>query len=129
MTSVASQVAARHEPTQNGTRSAYSEQDSRGMRRNCIEISVLPKRPGVMAKILSAAIGAPLSLVCWLLAIIAGAPGMGFRWKSTKLAFRVLRQRTRRAWLMAYRLLFWPIDSVRYFEFDFVWGALLNRSV
>jgi len=69
--------------------------------------------------------GAILSLLYWVLARLRGGPGLPFRWRCAVLALHLIRKRT--PCISAsdlYRLLFSPIDSVRYFEFEFVWNSL-----
>ena len=71
--------------------------------------------------------GAILSLFYWGLAGLRGGPGLPFRWRCAVLALHLIRKRT--PCISAsdlYRLLFSPIDSVRYFEFEFI-GTLFLR--
>jgi SAM-dependent methyltransferase len=66
-----------------------------------------------------------LSPVYYFLAYLKGAPGLKFRRDSTLLAFRLFLGRKADISLAdLLRLFIFPMDSVRYFEFDFVWGAL-----
>lgn len=53
---------------------------------------------------------------------LRGAPGIGFRMRCAGLGLgQLLAGRGRLSLLEAYRLLVFPMDSVRYFECDFVW--------
>jgi predicted SAM-dependent methyltransferase len=71
--------------------------------------------------------GAILSVVYWALAWIYGAPGMRFRFRCAFLGLSLMRKRAPAS--LVYNLLFRPIDSVRYFEFDFFWRTLKGASV
>lgn len=69
--------------------------------------------------------GCVLSPAYWLLAHRYRVPGLGFQAESARLAFRLLYGRTEHvSYTDIYRLIFWPMDSVRYFEFDFMWRSL-----
>jgi hypothetical protein len=75
-------------------------------------------------------LGAFLSPIYCLLALHERGPGLAFRWDSAVLALRLLRRRTRQISIAdVCRLLVFPMDSVRYFEFTFVWDALSNHPV
>ena len=51
-----------------------------------------------------------------------GAPGVGFRMRCARWGFRqLLARRHGLSLLEVYKLLVFPMDSLRYFEFDFVW--------
>lgn len=69
--------------------------------------------------------GAILSPAYWTLAGFYRAPGLPFRMECAAFAFRLLLSRKRQ---IPYRqisaMVLWPIDSVRYFEFDFIWQIL-----
>jgi SAM-dependent methyltransferase len=62
--------------------------------------------------------GAVLFPVYWLAALVLGSPGMGCRWRCLKLGLTLLGKGD---FANAYRCIVWPLDSVRYFEFDFFW--------
>jgi SAM-dependent methyltransferase len=69
--------------------------------------------------------GSILSPLYWIFARLRGGPGLRFRWRCAVLALHLIRKRTQ--YISAsdlYRLLFSPIDSVRYFEFEFIWNSL-----
>jgi SAM-dependent methyltransferase len=71
-----------------------------------------------------------LSPIYWLLAHRFPVPGLKLRIDYARLAFRLLYGRQPYiSFAEIYRLLFWPIDSFRYFEFNFVWDALSNLSI
>lgn len=94
-------------------------------------IRIPHKRSLGPAKRLSRALlGSFLSPIYWLLAYRYRVPGLKFRRDCALLAFRLLY--ARKAYISfaeMYRLLSWPLDSVRYFEFNFVWDALSNLSI
>ncbi len=77
-----------------------------------------------------ALLGSVLSPIYWLLAYCYRVPGLKFRRDCALLAFRLLCGRKKYiSFAEMYRLLFWPLDSVRYFEFNFVWDALSHLSI
>jgi Methyltransferase domain len=65
--------------------------------------------------------------IYWLRAYRFGTPGLKFRkyflLRGVRLLLRRLDVRS------AYRLIVMPLDSVRYFEFDFMWTSVLAGSV
>ena len=75
--------------------------------------------------ITKALLGMTLSPVCLLLGRLYGVPGLGFRWAAIDVCARSLWKRPR---LLPprtlVRYLFWPMDSTRYFEFEFAWSCL-----
>jgi SAM-dependent methyltransferase len=74
--------------------------------------------------------GTVLSSVYWALAYRAHVPGLKFRKDSALTALRMLfAGKGPLSYSDLYRLLFWPIDSVRYFEFSFMWEALTGLSI
>jgi SAM-dependent methyltransferase len=74
--------------------------------------------------------GAILAPAYWALAYRYGVPGLAFRKNCVRLGFRLLSHEvSKRSLAEICRLWFWPMDSVRYFEFDFAWQALSGSSV
>jgi SAM-dependent methyltransferase len=74
-------------------------------------------------------VGSVLSPAYWLLAHRYQVPGLKFRTECARLASRLLRgHKGPISYADIYRLFFWPMDSTRYFEFDFVWDALSKLS-
>jgi SAM-dependent methyltransferase len=67
-------------------------------------------------------IGLVLFPVYWCLAYTVRTPGLAFRAYCAAMSFRLLL--SGRDFEQAYRLLVMPMDSFRYFEFDFLWKAL-----
>jgi SAM-dependent methyltransferase len=57
----------------------------------------------------------------WLAAAALGCPGMQCRGQCFRLGMRLLG---RGDFADAYRCIVWPLDSVRYFEFDFFWKVI-----
>lgn len=83
------------------------------------------QRQGRFQRLSRALIGAVLSPVYWILARLYRGPGLRFRFLCALLGLSLLRRRKGHLpYSDYYRLFFWPIDSVRYFEFDFMWEAL-----
>ena len=56
-------------------------------------------------------------------------PGLGFRFTCSKLALNLLWARDASIpYADIYRMIFWPMQSTRYFEFDFVWNGLVKTT-
>jgi SAM-dependent methyltransferase len=73
--------------------------------------------------------GCVLSPVYWLLAHRHHVPGLRFRIDCTVLGLQLLYSRKAPlSFSYVYCLIFWPMVSVRYFEFDFMWHTLATRS-
>jgi SAM-dependent methyltransferase len=86
-----------------------------------------PARQGRSRKILHALEGVVLVPVYLLLAFIAQSPGLGMRLKAVPLGLRLfVKTRDPRR---AFRLMFFPMDSFRYFEFHFIWKAIKGMSI
>src|SRR5579864_7842998 len=74
-------------------------------------------------------VGIVLSPLYWLLAGFYGAPGLRFRLKCAVLgAHLIFNRNSQIPYRTIFMLICWPIDSVRYFEFDFMWGVLSEPS-
>jgi predicted SAM-dependent methyltransferase len=88
------------------------------------------QRRGRFQALRSALVGSILSPAYYLLASIYGAPGLRFRACCAFLGLRLLYNRKGPvSYADVYRLLFAPMDSVRYFEFDFIWRALSETPI
>ncbi len=88
------------------------------------------QRLGRLQMLGRALVGAALSPTYWVLAHRYGAPGLQFRTDCALLGLRLLYGRKAPvSYADIYRLLFWPIESVRYFEFDFMWRALSRTPI
>jgi len=75
-------------------------------------------------------VGSILSPAYLLLAQLYGVPGIWLRLQCALLGLRLLfRGKTEVTYSEIFRLLLWPMDSTRYFEFDFVWNSLFQSSV
>jgi SAM-dependent methyltransferase len=72
------------------------------------------------------------ALFLWLPYFIAawvrGVPGARFRWRLVWFAIRNLPHARKISCREMYRLVVWPMDSVRYFEFDFASRAMAGRE-
>jgi len=80
-------------------------------------------------KVMRATVGSVLSPAYWLLAYRYHVPGLRFRLDCARLGLRLLGNRKGSiSYAQIYRLLFWPMDSTRYFEFDFMCDALSKWS-
>ena len=74
--------------------------------------------------------GTFLSPIYWALAYRYSTPGLDFRLECTRLAFRlILRRLTPYPFSRIYVYLFGPMDSTRYFEFDFMWRAMAELPI
>jgi SAM-dependent methyltransferase len=81
-------------------------------------------------KLTRAVLASILSPAYWLLSHRYEVPGLKLRADCAVFGLRLLPAASRqKLYSEAYRLLFWPMDSIRYFEFDFVWNALKNVSI
>ena len=75
-------------------------------------------------------VGAVLSPAYWLLAHRYGTPGLRFHRRCAALGLRLLLRRAAPLPLgWSYEFMFRPMDSTRYFEFDFMWRALAGVPV
>jgi SAM-dependent methyltransferase len=96
---------------------------------------MLIRVPAVRALSLAARVGRALagtvlSPVYWALAYRDNVPGLQFRKESASAALRMLfAGKGPLSYSDLYRLVFWPIDSVRYFEFSFMSDALAGLSI
>jgi SAM-dependent methyltransferase len=71
-----------------------------------------------------------LSPTYWLLAHRYQVPGLQFRVDCARLAFHLLFERKPQiSYRDIYGLLTCPVDSTRYFEFQFVWNALSRVAI
>jgi SAM-dependent methyltransferase len=66
--------------------------------------------------------GLVLFPIYWILAYVVRTPGLAFRALCALKGIRLLLRE--RDYVRAYSLLVAPLDSVRYFEFDFMWSAV-----
>jgi len=84
-----------------------------------------PKNVGRLRRWSRALVGGVLSPLYWMLARLFRGPGLRFRWRCAVLGLHLLRKgKGHLSYADLYSLFCWPIDSVRYFEFDFMWEAL-----
>lgn len=77
----------------------------------------LPRVP-TFRRVLHILQGLALFSVYWAMAGFLKVPGLSFRRRCALLGVRLLMKRE---WRRAYNLIVAPLDSVRYFEFDFAW--------
>jgi SAM-dependent methyltransferase len=80
-------------------------------------------------KIKLALVSGVLSPIYWLLAYYYRVPGLQFRAQCVRLGLRLLLNRKAPIANTIYSFFFYPMDSVRYFEFDFMWRALANAPI
>lgn len=96
------------------------------LKRTYIQVRDLPEIP-IPAKALRAATGLILSPAYWFLARRYHTPGLSFHARCVRLGARLLlRGRGNVSWNAIYTLLTFPMDSTRYFEFDFLWNTLAD---
>jgi SAM-dependent methyltransferase len=87
------------------------------------------QRLGRIEKLWRALAGSVLSPAYWLLAHRYHVPGLRFRLDCARLGLRLLyNHKAPVSYPEIYGLLFWPMDSTRYFEFAFMWDALSKQS-
>lgn len=75
-------------------------------------------RPHLVRRLIDLGLSGALFLPSWLLAFFSGTPGLGIRFKLFLLGLKLLFLRLE--FKEAYRLIVKPLDSVRYFEFEFM---------
>ena len=81
-------------------------------------------------KLTRAVLASVLAPAYWLLSHRYEVPGLGLRADCAIFGLRLLPSIWRnKLYSEVYRLLFWPMDSIRYFEFDFAWNALRNFPI
>jgi predicted SAM-dependent methyltransferase len=71
--------------------------------------------------------GAFFSVWYWLIAHLYSAPGLNFHLQISYLGLRLFIK-SKANLSDAFRLMFAPMDSVRYFEFDYMWDAIKSNS-
>lgn len=91
------------------------------MRKQYIEVPFALRCRGVRSLLMRLA-GSILCPAYWLAALFAGGPGLFFHLRCTWLG--VVSLVTRRLKRGHYSLMFFPMDSTRYFEFDVSWERL-----
>jgi SAM-dependent methyltransferase len=79
------------------------------------------KRVPKLNRLTHTLVGLLLFPIYWIMAYAAGTPGLAFRMLCALKGMRLLLRE--RDYVRAYGLLVAPLDSVRYFEFDFMWNA------
>src|SRR5689334_6966664 len=80
-------------------------------------------------KVARALVGGVLSPAYWLLANQYHVPGLRFRLDCARLGLRLLyNHKAPFSYREIWGLLFWPMHSTRYFEFDFMWKSLSDVS-
>jgi SAM-dependent methyltransferase len=85
---------------------------------------VTPRQPGALTLAGHALASLVLVPSCLLAAAAIGAPGLRFHWDAAHLAAHLVMRGGRRRLMEAGRLALYPMDSTRYFEFDWVWSRL-----
>jgi hypothetical protein len=83
------------------------------------------KKSRLLIKLILAGVGLVLFPWYLLMALCVRTPGLFFRALCIVVSMRFLRNRD---WRRAYTLLVTPLDSVRYFEFDFMWSAIRQKE-
>ncbi len=84
------------------------------------------RRPRGLQRLAWAATCVPLSLWHWATAVQRGVPGVQLRGRCLRLAARLALRRSGIPTTVLHMLAFWPFDSTRYIEFDFVWQRLAD---
>lgn len=82
-------------------------------------------KPSALRRVKRAFLGSILSPAYWFLASRLHAPGLNFRRFALAMAFRFLTGGSNAvSYKQIYEMMFWPMLSTRYFEFDFMWRML-----
>lgn len=92
----------------------------------------VPKKPLIsgVRRLSVAFAGTILIPIYWLMAHGYRTPGLRFRFECALLGFRLLFDRKKYILREAIcTLLFFPMDSTRYFEFDFMWNGLASVPI
>lgn len=99
------------------------------LKKTYVRVPIRRDRPAI-ERLASNFFGSMLAPAYLFLAFLHDCPGLLFRARCAALALRLA---TKPNTLVSYRdilrLLFWPINSVRYFEFDFMWRILSETSI
>jgi hypothetical protein len=82
------------------------------------------RQPGPLTLVAYGAAGVVLVPSYALAAAAIGTPGMRFHLEAVSAAVRLVMRGGRRLLAQAGRLALYPMDSTRYFEFDWVWSRL-----
>jgi SAM-dependent methyltransferase len=103
--------------------------DSSTPRRTCIEVPK-PKILPWSQRLARALKGMFLSPVYWWLAHIHNVPGLKFHRYCSQFGLKLLFfNKGNIDYRTLYHLICFPMDSTRYFEFDFLWKALSTQQV
>jgi predicted SAM-dependent methyltransferase len=88
------------------------------------------RRTSQIRRAMRALAATALSPAYLLLACRYRLPGLKFRIDFAALALRfLLSRKTEISSVEIYRMLFWPMHSTRYFEFDFMWHSLADVPI
>ena len=88
------------------------------------------KKMSVMQKTIHYSKGVFLSPLYWLMSHKFDMPGLKFQRECMIFGLLLLlKVKTFSSFRPIYNLLFFPMDSTRYFEFDFVWESLNQSTV
>lgn len=102
-----------------------SQVEGRPLRRIYLQTPPQPAPAAGLAKLRRYLMGSGLAPIYWALGHFYRTPGLAFHGRCAWLGLRIMaRRRTQYALGWAYQLMFLPIDSTRYFEFDFAWRSL-----
>lgn len=102
--------------------------DRVSVRREYVHLPVGPHaRLPLPARVAHLSRRVALAPLYWAAAHRLGTPGLAFQRRCASLATRLLQRRASVPRATILQLLTAPMDSVRYFEFDFAWEALTRR--
>jgi len=100
------------------------------IKKSYLNFSSSRQRLSRIQKLKRALIGSVLSPAYWMLAHRYNTPGLQFRAECGRLALHLLFNCKKIiSYTDLYHLMFWPMDSTRYFEFDFVWRILSRVQI
>lgn len=97
--------------------------------RTEIQLPPCRGRSPLPARIIQGVRGAVWTPVYLAAAHARGMPGINLRYRTALLGLRAARPGSGARLASLYKALFFPLDSTRYFEFDFMWRALKNVRI
>lgn len=102
-------------------------QENSGLPKKYLRFPEPNKRVPKIQRVVHLLTGLLLSPVYWLLAYFVRTPGLSFRILCVLKGLRLLLRE--QDFVRAYGLLVYPLDSVRYFEYDFMWDAIKKVKI
>lgn len=111
----------------NRNRSKFAVQENIDLPKNYLKFPEPYKRVSRPQRIKHTLTGFILFPIYWAMAYVTRTPGLAFRGLCVLKGVRLLLRK--RDVVRAYHLIVTPLDSVRYFEFDFMWKTIKRIQV